>query len=110
MVHKSALPLMKASQLPDGGVNGTLRLAASMSCHALPLLPVRWYCMVLAVANVVPAAVGTSITEIRVGEKPLELEPAPAQIVPGSDRFAFHCSLAVYATDAVTGITFCTNA
>ena len=42
-VQRSALPLTNASQLPDGGVNGTLRLALSMSCHVEPSLPVSLY-------------------------------------------------------------------
>src|SRR5260370_24634764 len=65
--------------------------------------------MVLEAANAVAVEVGTSITEMRVGEKLPALGPAPARIVPASDRFAFHCSFAVYAVAAATGITFFTK-
>src|SRR3981081_1869754 len=105
VVHRAAFPLTYASQLPPGGVNVTVRLAGSMSFHVLPSLPVSGYWVVLDLLTRVVGLTGTRKAVIRVGEKLPPMGPAPAQIVYGSGWFAFHCSFAVYAIDAATGMT-----
>ena len=85
------------------------RLVASIFCHVLPLLPGSVYCWVLDL-TVAPAGLGMSTTLSEVGEKLPPIGPAPAQIEPGSDLFAFHCTFAVYAVPPTTGSAAWTNA
>src|SRR3989442_337514 len=90
-----ALPLPGAVQLPAGGVKLRLRLVASTSVQVLPLLPRKQGWPVKVLLKRVPAALGTSCTVSRVGEKAPAMGPAPTKMEPGSAWLAFHCSLAV---------------
>ena len=90
----SALPLISAVQLPDGGVNPMLK-AGSTSTQPLPSLPSRHGCDVIDFVYSSAAATGTSCTVRRVGEKTVPGGPAPAKMAPGSARLAFHCSCTV---------------
>ena len=87
----SALPLIRAVQLPDGGVKAMLN-AGSRSTQVLPSLPSRHGCDVIDFVYSTAAATDTSCTVKRVGEKTPPTGPAPAKIAPGSAWFAFHCS------------------
>src|SRR5437868_14269116 len=98
---------MCASHDPDGGMNGIVRLAASMSFHALPLLPASEYCEVATAGNTRPGRFGISWTVSRVGEYSPAIGPTPAKIDPGSGLLTFQRSVIAYGVEAATGTAAC---
>ena len=90
-VHRSAFALTSSDPF-DGGVTVTAgSVDGPRSLQLLPLLPVSWNWLALAVVVTAPPALGTSWTLSLLGEKSGPMGPAPAKIVaPGADLFVFH--------------------